>query len=226
MDMMRIAKIIGELYRRICASAELNRYTPFTIAEYLRRSGAQIGEGCYIAPTVLGTEPYLVKIGNHVAIEDGVSFMTHDGAARIFRNLVPDLQVLGPIVIGDNCFIGQRAILSPNIRIGPNSVVAPGSVVISDVPPGTLVMGVPARPFGSLEQYRGNCLQRWEQQRPRDIELAPGETWWTTRKFRANRERLRKHLSAIFRDQLAQNTSAASDPTSDLCPADKSAGES
>lgn len=200
---MRFFRLISKLYRRLRGSLELCRYNPNTIAEYLRRQGAQIGEGCYIVPTDLGTEPYLVKIGNRVAIAQGVTFLTHDGAAWVFRSELPDLQVYGPVVIEDNCFIGQNAILCPNIRIGPNSVVAAGSVVISDVPPDTVVMGVPARPIGSVHKYRQKCLDRWFYQRPGNVVMDAGETWWSSRHFQDNRERLRRHLLAHFHDELA-----------------------
>lgn len=193
---------LKSMYSRIRRALELRRYTPYTIAGYFRRLGATVGEGCFIVPTDLGHEPYLIKIGNHVAIAAEVSFMTHDGAAWLFRDQYPDLQVFGPIVIENNCVIGHRAILCPNIRIGPNSVVAAGSVVISDVPPNTFVMGVPARPFGSLDRFREKCLERWARQRPPDTVLDPGETWWNSRHWAENCARLRQRLTALFREQL------------------------
>ncbi len=199
---MRLTELVRALHRRVRTALEVRKYTPATIAQYLRRFGATIGEGCFIVPTNLGTEPYLVKIGNHVAIADGVLFMTHDSGAWVFRGEVPDLQVFGPIVIEDNCLIGQRAILGPNIRIGPNSIVAAGSVVLSDVAPNTLVMGVPARPFGSMDRYRDKCLQKWMDQRPPGIQLEENETWWEARNYPENRDRMRKHLLALFREQL------------------------
>ena len=128
--------------------------------------------------------------------------MTHDSGAWVLRDLVPDLQVFGPIVIEDNCLIGQRAILGPNIRIGPNSIVAAGSVVLSDVPPNTLVMGVPARPFGSIDRYRDKCLQRCVDQRPPGVQLAENETWWEARSYSENRDRMGKHMIALFHAQL------------------------
>jgi acetyltransferase-like isoleucine patch superfamily enzyme len=194
-------EVLG-IFRKIRTSYELRKYTPTTIAEYLRRSGAQIGDDCQIIPTDLGTEPYLVKIGNHVGIAADVSFITHDGGSWIFRNEIHDLQVFGPIVIEDNCVIGQGAILFPNVRVGRNSIVGAGSVVISDVPANTIVMGVPARPFGSVDKYKEKCIERWRAQRPPDIKLAPGETWWTSNHFGANRAKLRAHLVKLFQDQL------------------------
>lgn len=193
---------IRKLFARLRASYELRKYNPNTRAIYLRRQGAQVGENCYIIPTKVGTEPYLVKIGNHVAIADGVEFITHDGAAWIFRDEAPDLQVFGPIIIEDNCIVGQNAVLFPNIRIGRNSIVGAGSVVINDVPPNTIVVGVPARPFGSIEKYREKCLERWKVQRPPDVILESGKTWWNSKHFDENREKLRRHLTQLFREQL------------------------
>lgn len=199
---MAVIGIIRELYRRVSTSLEKRKYDPTTRAVYLRKLGAQIGEGCYIIPTDLGAEPYLVKIGNHVAIAGDVKFVTHDGATWVFRDQVPDCQVFGPIVIEDNCILGQNAVLFPNITIGRNSVVGAGSVVITDIPPNSIVMGNPARPFGSLEKYREKCLERWAQQRPPDVVIEPGATWWTTKHFSENRRKLREHLRKLFKEQL------------------------
>jgi acetyltransferase-like isoleucine patch superfamily enzyme len=193
----------ASIFRQLQTAYELRRYNPRTIAGYFRKQGAQVGEGCFIVPTYLGTEPYLIKIGNHVAVAAGVGFITHDGAAWVFRDQVPDLQVFGAIVIEDNCFIGMNAILCPNVRIGRNSVVAAGSVVISDVPPNSVVMGVPARPWGSLEKYREKCLERWVQQRPTDALVEGGATWWTSRHVQSNSARLKRNLLELFRDKLA-----------------------
>lgn len=181
---------------------ELRKYNSETIAEYFREQGAQIGEHCRIVPTELGTEPYLIKIGNHVAIAQGVKFETHDGGPWIFRNEEPDMQVFGPIIIEDNCVIGQNAILFPNIRIGKNAIVGAGSVVISNVPPDTIVIGVPARPFGSVAKYKEKCVQRWSVQKPPDIIIDPGEDWWTSKHFNENRQQLKEHLLKLFQDDL------------------------
>jgi len=144
---MHILDLLRNKYESHRRDFEKRRYTPRTYPEYLRRCGAQVGEDCSIAAMNMdvGIEAYLVKIGNQVEIARDVAFITHDGAAWVFRHLVPDVQVAGPIVLEDNASIGRGAILCPGIRIGRNSVVAPGSLVISDVPPGAFVQGVPAR---------------------------------------------------------------------------------
>lgn len=184
---------------------ELRRYDRYSIAEYLRKKGSQIGDNCSIIPTDLGTEPYLVKIGNRVAIAAGVKFMTHEGGARIFKGEIPDIQLFGPIVIEDNCMIGEGAVLCPNITIGKNSIVGANSVVIMDVPPETIVMGVPARPLGSVAKFREKCVEGWKVQRPPDCIIESGEDWWYTKHFADNREKLKRHLLKVFSGELGRS---------------------
>jgi len=193
-----LRNILMRKLERIKAGWELNKYDRFTIAAYFRRQGAQVGEGCSIIPTSLGTEPYLVKIGNHVTIASNVRFVTHDGGAWLFRGEFPDLQVFGTIVIDDNCVIGENAVLMPNVRIGPNSIVAAGSVVISDIPPDCIAIGVPARPFGSVQKYREKCLARWSEQRPGNINIEAGADWWSSMHYGDNVKKLRAHLIKLF----------------------------
>ena len=50
------------------------------------------------------------------------------------------------VLIGHDTWIGHRAIIMPGIKIGNGSVIAAGAVVTHDVPPYTIVAGVPAKP--------------------------------------------------------------------------------
>lgn len=190
------------LESRIRHSLEMRKYDRFTIAEYFRKQGAQIGDGCSIGVSRLGTEPYLVRLGHHVTIAPGATFITHDGAVWVFRKEYPDIQVFGPIVIEDNCVIGANAVLFPNIRIGRNSIIGAGSVVITDIPANTIAIGVPARPFGSVDKYKEKMIERWHVQRPADVVIEPGANWWTSRHFDENREKLRQHLIKVFAKDL------------------------
>jgi acetyltransferase-like isoleucine patch superfamily enzyme len=50
-----------------------------------------------------------------------------------------------PIAIGDNVWVGARAMILKGVTIGTGAVVAAGSIVTKDVPPGVLAGGIPAR---------------------------------------------------------------------------------
>ena len=49
------------------------------------------------------------------------------------------------MVIGDNVFIGQRAVVLGGVTIGDGATIGAGAVVTKDVPAGTVAVGVPAR---------------------------------------------------------------------------------
>lgn len=142
----------------------ISLYNESTVENYYRKKGFSIGKNNRIYSHYFGSEPYLIKIGNHCTITRGVSFVTHDGGAWIFRDEIPDLNVFGKIEIKDNSFIGLNSIILPNVTIGPNSVVGAGSVVTKDVPPNTVVAGVPAKVISSTEKYKKKCLTEFKDQ--------------------------------------------------------------
>ncbi|MFN8619372.1 MAG: acyltransferase [Chloroflexota bacterium] len=122
----------------------------------VRRAGLQIADDCRLSGwPIWGSEPYLISIAEHVAMADGVTFITHDGGTWVFRRepRYRDVIKYGRITIHENCVIGAGVMLLPGIEIGPNSVVAAGSVVTRSVPPNSVAGGSPARVFTTLEQY-------------------------------------------------------------------------
>lgn len=78
-----------------------------------------------------------VLIGSHVAITS----VSHDPNAAAFR----DKNLLLPVKIGDNVWIGSHAFINAGVEVGPNSVIAAGAVVLEDVPSDSVVGGIPAR---------------------------------------------------------------------------------
>jgi acetyltransferase-like isoleucine patch superfamily enzyme len=85
-----------------------------------------------------------VRIGNRVRIGHEVSLLTVSHAMTD-----PDMRsgesMPAPIEIGDGTWIASRAIVLPGVSIGAGCVVAAGAVVTRDVPPHSLMAGVPAR---------------------------------------------------------------------------------
>jgi len=161
-----VKRIFYSIFQRIRRIIELNKYNDFTIAEFFRAQGAQIGKDNRIEVRSLGAEPYLISIGNHCTIAPGVSFMTHDGGVWIFTDEFPSLQKIGKIEILDNCFIGLGAILMGNIKIGPNAIVGAGAIVTKDVPANTIVGGNPAKVISSIDKYKEKVIRNWKKQKP------------------------------------------------------------
>lgn len=85
-----------------------------------------------------------VWIGPHVSIIS----MNHD--PNEFTRYLP----ADPVRIGDNCWIGARAVILPSVVLGEHTIVAAGAVVTKAFPQGNQVLaGVPARPVKSLPDY-------------------------------------------------------------------------
>lgn len=131
---------------------------------FARSVGVQVGNGCRLINVSLGSEPWLIKLGDHVSASD-VSFITHDGGVWVFRDELPDIELLAPIVIGNNVFIGSGTIILPGVSIGDNVVIAAGAVVSRDVPAECVAAGVPAKPVSPLNDYRARVLEKAEHTR-------------------------------------------------------------
>ena len=125
--------------------------------EYWREKGAKIGERCEIQQGAsLGSEPYMITIGNHVRICANVRIYTHDGALWVLRDLYEEAKnadLVKKVVIGDNVHIGVNAMIMPGVTIGNNVVIGVGAIVTKDIPDGSGVAGVPARIIKTTEEY-------------------------------------------------------------------------
>ncbi|MDB5347852.1 MAG: putative Glycosyl transferase [Schlesneria sp.] len=129
--------------------------------KYARSLGVTIGDGCWVLSQdtgMFGSEPYLVTIGSNVCITDGVRFITHDGAVTPFRGEYPKLDIVAPIRVGNDVFIGMRTLILPGVSIGDRCIVGAGSVVTRDIPSGSVVVGVPARIISTYDEYLRKTL--------------------------------------------------------------------
>lgn len=97
--------------------------------------------------TVIGP----VTIGNHVNLAQGITVtaLNHNFTEKDMRIDEQGVSTT-PVTIGDDIWIGANAVILPGVTIGNHSVVAAGAVVTKDVPPHTLVAGVPAKIIKTL----------------------------------------------------------------------------
>lgn len=150
--------MIGQLYRAVRTEFRL-RSDPVGYAVSI---GVEVGRGCQlegIDKKTFGSEPYLIRLGSRVRLSSDVRFITHDGGAHVFREEHPNLDVFGRIVVGDNTFIGMRAMILPGVEIGSNCVIGAGSVVTRSVPSGMVAAGVPAKVIRPTREYWEKSVQ-------------------------------------------------------------------
>ena len=87
-----------------------------------------------------------VEIGSHVNLAQGI---TVTALNHIFDDTEKRIDEQGvstnPVTIEDDVWIGANAVILPGVTIGNHCVIAAGAVVTKDVPPHSLVAGVPAK---------------------------------------------------------------------------------
>lgn len=141
---------------------------------YYFGNNVRVQMGCYIycrnsiGPLTIGDESMInrecvldsrgsLHIGKRVNISPWVQIYTasHDLQSSDFA------QKLGAVRIGDYCWISTRSTILPSVTIGEGSVVAAGAVVSKDVPPYTIVAGIPAKPVGERNRNL-NYVPVWD----------------------------------------------------------------
>lgn len=95
--------------------------------------------------TLLGTGS--IKIGNYVMLGEYCEILAGEHSHGDLIPMMLQGTKSGKIVIGDDVWIGTHAVVLPNVIIGRGSIVASGAVVTKNVPPYTIVGGVPAKPI-------------------------------------------------------------------------------
>lgn len=130
-----------------------------------------IGKDVNIRPNIKFARGSNISIGDHSGIGDGC-FLQDIGEITIGQDVLmaPEVMVFTAnhltrkdellrnqgtqvrnVSIGDDVWIGTRAIILPGVNISKGAVIAAGAVVTKDVEPYTIVGGVPARKIGMRE---------------------------------------------------------------------------
>lgn len=98
--------------------------------------GNYIGRECY-----LDTEfPELITLEPGSKISPRVIIFCHSSNSDLLR----------PVRLGADCWVGAGAIIGPGVTIGAGAIVGAGAVVLASVPAGAIVIGSPARIVGKV----------------------------------------------------------------------------
>jgi UDP-2-acetamido-3-amino-2,3-dideoxy-glucuronate N-acetyltransferase len=134
------------------------------------RDGAEIGAGSTVGSYVsvdpgvvigarvsIQTRCYVTggtRIEDDVFVGPGVT-LTNDNTMDRHG---PEFEFEGPL-LRRACRVGGGSTICPGVEVGEEAFVAAGAVVAADVPPRTVVMGVPARAVREVPE--ADLLQRW-----------------------------------------------------------------
>lgn len=100
------------------------------------------------------TTPGLITIGDNVSITADVSILTHDFCSSVFRQKNYDyVPGRSKVVIGNNVYIGQKAMILRGVTIGDNVIIGAGAIVTKDIPSDSVAAGIPARVVCTLDEY-------------------------------------------------------------------------
>ncbi len=118
---------------------------------YEPRGKLTVGDWCHIGPGVLLDLTGPITLEDRCTVAARAQIFTHldVGYTPLRESAYPT--AIGKVVIEYGAYIGAGATILNNVRIGRCSVVAAGAVVTRDVPPYTVVGGVPAKTIKQLE---------------------------------------------------------------------------
>lgn len=129
---------------------------------YCRSLGAKIGDNCVVRASMLGTEPWLVTIGDHVLLADGVRVLTHDGAGWClgYKEKHGYYDIWGSVKIGNNVYVGINSIIMPNVEIVDNVIIGAGSIVTKSILEDGVYVGIPAKRIKSFDEWKSSVSEK------------------------------------------------------------------
>lgn len=117
-------------------------------------TGTHIGSFCDIGSDVVIGENCIIQahvtISNACELGDNVFVGPN---SSLLNDKFPHSRCLTPTVIRDNVIIGGCVTILPNVTVNKDSIIAAGSVVTKDVPPETVVKGIPAKLMMTRKEY-------------------------------------------------------------------------
>lgn len=164
----------------IGASDAKIQFTSWNIGDF--NGEIKIGKYCLITPGVRIMAAESIHIGDACMIAHGVYISDAD-----WHGIYDRAEPVGntkPVILEDNVWIGDSAIICKGVTVGKNSIIGAGAVVTKNVPPNSIFAGNPAKLVKTLEDKEFN----------------------TRANFLENPKKLAKDFDALDRYSLGDNT--------------------
>ena len=145
--------------------------------------GITIGDYCLVCPGVRILCASEVTIGESCMMASG-AYITDSDWHGIYDRSLP-IGNSAPVVLEENVWVGDSAIICKGVRIGKNSIIGAGAVVASDIPENAIAVGNPAKVIKYLD---------------------PEEKMTTRGHWLKDPGKLARQFDIIDRDQLKGNT--------------------
>ena len=163
LDGDELQRLATPLPRKVLRWIAMNHPDNRTRKTIFRMTNVKIGADAVLNIGLVLVDEYsgLVSFGERVAVAQNVSMVASSNPNNSRLAGIPYVRErliqTAPIHVGDDAWIGAHAVVLPGVRIGEHAIVGSGAVVVKDVPPYTVVAGVPAREIRvlPLESDRG-----------------------------------------------------------------------
>lgn len=150
--------------------ADLTKYNARIEPGAIVRDLVEIGDGCVIMMgavlnigAVIGQKTMIdmnVVVGGRAIVGRNC----HIGAGTVLAGVIEPPSA-DPVIIEDDVLIGANAVVLEGVKVGKGAVIAAGSVVVKDVEPYTVMIGVPAKALKKVDDKTRSKTQLMEELR-------------------------------------------------------------